>query len=151
MRLLTVLARVLSWPIVLSLVAAACGGGGTTAPTGGATAAPTTAALNWPTQPSTLIVSFAAGCGTAVTQRDVLLDGPDDACQPGVRGGPDVQRDRDWGDRAALGLAARQAELPRAARAHVLAAAGQGAAAHGAPLRLPLLRSAAAQQRAEPR
>src|SRR5438309_12115954 len=69
MRLLTVLARVLSWPIVLSLVAAACGGGGTTAPTGGATAAPTTAALNWPTQPITLIVPFAAGGDTHVPMR----------------------------------------------------------------------------------
>src|SRR3989442_12346302 len=69
MRLLTVLARVLSWPIVLSLVAAACGGGGTTAPTGGATAAPTTAALNWPTQPITLIVPFAAGGGTPAPPR----------------------------------------------------------------------------------
>ena len=71
MRLLTVLARVLSWPIVLSLVAAACGGGGTTAPTGGATATPTTAALNWPTQPITLVVPFAAGGDTDVPMRVV--------------------------------------------------------------------------------
>jgi tripartite-type tricarboxylate transporter receptor subunit TctC len=67
MRRRTMLVRALSWPIVLSLVAAACGGGGGgTAATG--TAQPT---LNWPTQPITLIVPFAAGGDTDVPMRVV--------------------------------------------------------------------------------
>src|SRR3989442_13386150 len=64
MRPLTVLSRALSWPILLSFVAAACGGAGTgPAPSAAATA------LNWPTQPITLIVPFAAGGDTDVPMR----------------------------------------------------------------------------------
>jgi tripartite-type tricarboxylate transporter receptor subunit TctC len=63
MRRRTVLGRALSWPIALSIVAAACGGGGTAA---SPTPQPT---LNWPTQPITLIVPFAAGGDTDVPMR----------------------------------------------------------------------------------
>ncbi|HEV8470874.1 MAG TPA: tripartite tricarboxylate transporter substrate binding protein [Candidatus Limnocylindria bacterium] len=66
-----VLARALSWPIALSLVAAACGGGGTTSATSAPTTAPTASALNWPTQPITLIVPFAAGGDTDIPMRVV--------------------------------------------------------------------------------
>ncbi len=63
------IARTLYWPIALSLITAACGGGGTapaaTAPTAAATA------INWPTQPITLIVPFAAGGDTDVPMRVV--------------------------------------------------------------------------------
>jgi tripartite-type tricarboxylate transporter receptor subunit TctC len=66
--------RAYVWPSLLALVISACGGGGpaaTSAP-GAASAAPTAAAtLNWPTQPITLIVPFAAGGDTDVPMRVV--------------------------------------------------------------------------------
>jgi tripartite-type tricarboxylate transporter receptor subunit TctC len=62
MRQRTMLGRALSWPIALSIVAAACGGGTAVSPTPQPT-------LNWPTQPITLIVPFAAGGDTDVPMR----------------------------------------------------------------------------------
>lgn len=62
----TVLSRALALPIAFSFIVAACGGGGAIAPT--STAEPT---LNWPTQPITLIVPWAAGGDTDVPMRVV--------------------------------------------------------------------------------
>lgn len=63
-----------AWLTVLSLVVAACGGA-TSAPSPAATVpvatAASSAALNWPTQPITLIVPFAAGGDTDVPMRVV--------------------------------------------------------------------------------
>lgn len=72
MRGLIACSRTLCGLIVVSLIAAACGGG-TPAPAASATAAPTAAAtaINWPTQPITLIVPFAAGGDTDVPMRVV--------------------------------------------------------------------------------
>jgi tripartite-type tricarboxylate transporter receptor subunit TctC len=58
---------------MVTLVAAACGGGGTPVPAASATAAPSAAAtaINWPTQPITLIVPFAAGGDTDIPMRVV--------------------------------------------------------------------------------
>jgi tripartite-type tricarboxylate transporter receptor subunit TctC len=67
MRRRTLLVRALTWPIVLSFVAAACGGSGG----GTAATAPAQPTLNWPTQPITLIVPFAAGGDTDVPMRVV--------------------------------------------------------------------------------
>src|SRR3989441_12600251 len=66
MRPLTVLSRALSWPILLSFVAAACGGAGT-----GPAPSAAASVLNWPTQPITLIVPVAAGGGTPAPMRVV--------------------------------------------------------------------------------
>ncbi len=68
MRELTAFSRALVLPLVVSFVAAACGGGGvaTATPTATPTVAPT---LNWPTQPITLIVPWAAGGDTDVPMR----------------------------------------------------------------------------------
>lgn len=70
------MARTLAWPILALFIVSACGGAqpaATAAPVA-ATAAPTVAptpALNWPTQPITLIVPWAAGGDTDVPMRVV--------------------------------------------------------------------------------
>jgi tripartite-type tricarboxylate transporter receptor subunit TctC len=77
MSLVRSLARTLAWPTLVLFVVSACGGAqpaATAAPTVAATAAPTvapTAALNWPTQPITLVVPWAAGGDTDVPMRVV--------------------------------------------------------------------------------
>jgi len=73
MQPLRTLARSVAWPVLLSFVAAACGGATTPAP---ATAAPTAAptpvpTINYPTQPITLIIPWAAGGDTDVPMRVV--------------------------------------------------------------------------------
>lgn len=68
MRGMNALSRALALPLVVSFVAAACGGGGPVAGTATPTAA---AALNWPTQPITLIIPWAAGGDTDVPMRVV--------------------------------------------------------------------------------
>jgi tripartite-type tricarboxylate transporter receptor subunit TctC len=68
MRPRSLIARAFSWPIVLSFVAAACGGAPAVAPTTAPTAAPT---INYPTQPITLIIPWAAGGDTDVPMRVV--------------------------------------------------------------------------------